>query len=406
MLLGAALALRMFLIVADVPIVPFTQPPISPHHNERALALAYGWHEGRFLTPLSELAPHRQSGLMRTLVAYLLAPFYAVLSPITGSSAIPGRIAVSIYSLGLGLLGYTLARELSLDERHAVVVGGIVLFWPGIVYRSVVIQREVFVALATLAIVWIAMRWARSVGTSGWSSAVGTVALVAACAVLFVIRPENLLVVAAVLAVSTVVRYRDQVRTVAVVSVLAAGGVVYAATNLGTFIGGRAALRGVGLTPAVLDNYAHARAHGDTAYLTWLHYDTWLDVVAFAPLKVVYFLGSPMLWSASGLPGLLAGASGAALLVMSALAIYGAMCMFRADRSADELAPYAATVLLAFLVVGVGAYAVIEMNGGAAFRRRITFVPAIATFAVVALSTLRQRIVGGLTMGRHQTLRE
>jgi hypothetical protein len=392
MLLGVALVARVLLIFADASTSVLAQPDISQFHHERALALAHGWHEGQFLTPLSELAPNRDTGLMRTLVAYLIAPFYAVLSPITGTSPVPGRIGISIYSLGLGLLGYALARELSLDGRPAVVVGGLALFWPGIVYRSVVIQREVFVALATLTVVWIGMRWARSASASGWSSAIRAAVLAAACAMLFVIRPENLLIVAAVLAVSAIVRYREQVRTVATVAVLAAGGAVYAVANLGTFIGGRAALRGVGLTPRVLDRYAHARAHGDTAYLTWLHYDTWLDVAAFAPLKVVYFLGSPMLWSASSVSGLLAGASGAALLVMSVLAVYGAVCLFRADSPIGSATSRAATVLLAFLIVGVGAYAVIEMNGGAAFRRRITFVPAIVAFAVIALSTLRQRI--------------
>ena len=398
MLLGAALVVRILLILADVSVGVLAQPDISPFHHERALALARGWHEGRFLAPLSELAPNRDTGLMRTFVAYLLAPFYAVLSPITGSSAIPGRVAVSTYSLGLGLLGYVLARELSLDERSAVAAGTITVFWPGVVYRSVVIQREVFVALATLAVVWIAMRWTRSTGPNNWSSTIGIVVLLVMCSVLFAIRPENLLVVAAVLAVSAVVRYRQRVRTVAVVAALAVGGVVYAAANIGTFIGGRASLRGVGLTPAVLDSYAHARAHGDTAYLTWLHYDTWLDVVLFAPLKVVYFLGSPMLWSASSMSGLLAGASGAALLVLSVLAVYGAVRTFRADSPLGSASSHAATVLVAFLVVGVGAYAVIEMNGGAAFRRRITFVPAIITFAVVALSALRQRVVSGRTV--------
>lgn len=391
LLLGAALVLRISLIITDVSVTFLAQPPISPLHHERALALAHGWSEGRFLVPLSELAPHRKTGLMRTVVAYLIAPFYVVFSPITGASPILGRIAVSTYSLGLGLLGYALARELSLNECPAIAAGGITVFWPGIVYRSIVIQREVFIALATLTAVWIAMRWARSASTDSWSSAVEIAVLIVVCAVVFALRSENLLVMAVVLAVGIVVRYREQVRTIVAVAVLAASGGIYVTTNLGTFIGGRASLRGVGLSPAVLDIYAHARAHGDTAYLTWLHYNAWLDVILFAPLKVVYFLGSPMLWTAPGLSGLLAGVSGVALLVMSVFAVSGVVHVFRSDFTINSTAPHAAIALAAFLVVGIGAYAIIEMNGGAAFRRRITFVPAIVPFAVVALSALRRR---------------
>ena len=390
MLLGAALAFRILLILVDASTTVSIQPDISLFHHERALALARGWHEGQFLTPLSELVPQRKTDLMRTLVAYLLAPFYAVLSPITGASPIPGRIAISTYSLGLGLLGYALVRELLLDERHAIAAGAIAVFWPGIVYRSVVIQREVFVALATLAVVWIAMRWARSASVGARYSAVGTTALVTACAVLFATRPENLLVVAVVLAVSAVVRYREQLRAIVAVTILVVCGGVHVMTNLGTFIGGRAAFRDVGLTPGVLDSYAHARAHGETAYLTWLHYNAWLDVILFVPLKMIYFLGSPMLWTVSELSGLLAGASGAALLIMSVLALCGAMHVFRSDSTIDSAHPHAAIVLVTFLIVGVGAYAIIEMNGGAAFRRRITFVPAIVALGVVVLSALQQ----------------
>ena len=48
-----------------------------------------------------------------------------------------------------------------------------------------------------------------------------------------------------------------------------------AVTQLGAFIGPQ---NDDGLSPATLDAYAHVRAHGGSAYLTWLHYDTWVDV--------------------------------------------------------------------------------------------------------------------------------
>ena len=384
--LAAGLILRILVIIADASLGFLAQPDIAALHHERALTLAQGWLDGRF-APLSDLAPpERDTGPMRALVAYLLVPFYLLLAPITGTSPVPGRVAIAVYSLALAPLTYVLVRELGIPTRTSFEVAGFAIFWPSVVYRSVVIQREVFIALATLVVVWVAVRWARRVdAVPGLAAGVGAVAI--AGAVLFVVRPENLLVVAGVLAAATAVRYRTHVRALAATGALAVGIVAIAATNLGTFIAGRASLRGVGLTPATLDHYAHLRAHGNTAYLTWLHYESWLDVILFLPLKVIYFLGSPMLWSASGVSGLLAGASGLALLGATALAIYGAEGALRRKTEwlDDRVDRRAVAVLAAFLVIGVGSYAVIEMNGGAAFRRRITFVPVILVLGVLGV---------------------
>lgn len=79
----------------------------------------------------------------------------------------------------------------------------------------------------------------------------------------------------------------------------------YFALNFADFVDGSTAL-----TPAGLDTYAHYRDHGGSAYLTALHYRTWLDVALYAPVKIVYFLFSPLPWQVDGLTDLLAGVSG------------------------------------------------------------------------------------------------
>jgi hypothetical protein len=387
LLLVAGLALRIVAIAADASLGILARPDVALDHYERVFALAQGWLDGRFFAPLSEFVPAgRNPDLRATLIAHLLVPFYLLFD--APSSLVPGRLAIAIYSLSLGPLTYALARELRLPERPALAAAGVVIFWPSIVYRSVVIQREVFVALATLAAVWVALRLARSASLRPRSVIVEISVLVAAFALLFVFRPENLFVVAATLTAALVVRYRERVRALVVTGAVALAAMAYAANNLGTFIGGKASL-----TPAAIDEFAHARAHGDSAYLTWLHYDSWLDIVVFAPLKLVYFLGSPMPWQVNSLGALLAGVSGWALLIATAFAVYGAIVALRRDggpnaRTAMNIDSRSAVVLLTFLIVGVGAYSIIEMNAGAAFRRRIQFVPVILVFDVVALSAL------------------
>jgi hypothetical protein len=386
LLLVAGLALRVMAIIADTSLGILTQPDVALFHHQRALVLAQGWLDDRFFAPLSEFVPAgRNPDLRATLIAYLLVPFYLLFDT---SSLVPGRLALAIYSLFLGPLTYALARELRLPERPALAAAGFVIFWPSIVYRSVVIQREVFVALATLAAVWVTLRLARSASLRPRSVIVEISVLVAAFALLFVFRPENLFVVAAMLTAALVVRYRERVRALVVTGAVALAAMAYAANNLGTFIGGKASL-----TPAAIDEFAHARAHGDSAYLTWLHYDSWLDIVIFAPLKLVYYIGSPMPWQVDSFGALLAGVSGWALLIATAFAVYGAIVALRHDggpnaRTAVNIDSRSGVVLITFLIVGIGAYSIIEMNAGAAFRRRIQFVPVILVFDVVALSAL------------------
>lgn len=387
-ILATALMLRLVAIAGDTAFSMLATPDIAESHHERALALAQGWLDGRF-APLSELGPaERNTDLMRTLVAYALGPFYFVLSPITGSSLVPGRIAIAVYSLGLVPLVYALAQECYLSTRLALLAAAITVFWPGVVYRSVVIQREMIVALATLAIVWIAVQWAQSFDMDG-----GTVAIaanggigIAAGMVLFVIRPENLLIIIAVIVVATAVRYREDVRSLVATGVVVLVGGVVAVTNIEAFVGRLA--RKHGFSVSLFDSFAHARAHGDSAYLTWLHYESWLDIAVFAPLKVIYFLGSPLPWNVSGVSSLLAGISGWALIILTVLTGYNIAGAVRGDRERIAGGPDWRTVavLITFLVVGITAYAIIEMNGGAAFRRRITFVPVLAILAAPVIA--------------------
>lgn len=383
-LLAAALLARFSAIAVDASLGVLAQPPIVPGHCARASALAGAWLDGQFAVPLGELAPQspRTNDLMRILVAHLLAPFYMAAAPLTDGIVV-GRIAVAVYSLTLGPLAYALAREVGLGERLAVGVAGMTLFWPSIVYRSIVIQREVLITLATLTAVWVTMRWARGAATGGPAVVVHAAVLAAAGGMVAALRAENLLVLATVLVVAVAVRYRKRVEVLVATGTTAIAGFALVATYPVTFIGRRS------LTPAILDEYAHARAHGDAAYLTWLHYDSWLDIALFPPLKVVYFLGSPLPWRVDGPATLLAGVSGWLLLTLTVPATYGVAAVARRESVVDRCA---VAVLAVFLVVGVTAYAIIEMNGGAAFRRRIQFVPIVLIFTAVALSTLQHRI--------------
>lgn len=355
-----ALAVRLAVIILDVRLGFVVHPPISPGHNLRAMAVVQGVTQGDLLVDL----PGNTSD-MRRMVATLLAPFYAFF----GNWPIAGRIGIATYSLGIGVGIYGIASELA-SARTALGAAAAALLWPSVLYRSVVIQREVIVATVMLGVLWIAIRFAKNewgvrelfaVPVSIWT--------------LSILRPDNLFVVVAVFGVALLLRTGESKRWIVYATLFSLTGVGYVVWNFGRLTG-----FGDIITPRALTAYAQARAKGTTAYLVNLEYHTWLDVVLFLPVKVIYYLFSPLPWEWLSLEIALIGVNALLLLCAFALAIRGMGFSWR--KSPAYLVP------VAYLVVGIAAYALIEHNFAAAFRRRIQFTPVILLFAAVRLAYL------------------
>jgi len=394
-LLGAALAVRLLVIAVDTSFDVLAQPNIALFHHQRVSALVTAWFNGHPTISIAKVTPPAvTTSTMRVLVAYLLAPFYVLFTPIFDFTPIVGRIAITVYSLTLGPLTYLLASELGLTERMSLVASGVTLFWPSVFYRSIVIQREIFVGMVLLVTVLLCARWANSGVNLPESTSVldhkSTVAIQTAAFAIFAVasatmwflRPENLLIIGVVVLGSSTIRYYNEIwGLVATAAIMVVGTMVVRIVGFGTFIGGEAYI-----SPSQIDEFAHARAHGSAAYLVWLHYQSWFDIVLFAPVKIVYLLGSPMPWRVNNLTQLLAGVSGWLLLAVTLVAIYGVASVIWVETRVEW---QAVAVLATFLIVGIGSYAIIEMNAGAAFRRRTQFVPGIMVLASIGFASIQ-----------------
>lgn len=302
----------------------------------------------------------------RNLLALLHFPFYLLLGPVQYA----GMASTALYGTLIGLPVYYLASRLT-THRRSLLATGAVVFWPSIVYRSLAIQREVILVLALLVLLTVAVRWAERIRLTGLFFAVP------AAAITIVFRPENLVLIVLMAALAMFARERISVASMVIGGACGAILAVFV-LQFGDFTG-----FGTSLTPQTLDAYAHGRAHGNAAYLVDLHYTSWLDVVLLAPLKIVYFLFSPLPWQVDRLVDLLAGISG--------WAVFGTLLLLpRAIRRvSDERATV--LILLGYALIGVALYAIVEMNYGAAFRRRIAFVPIFVLFAVVGLEQVSVR---------------
>jgi hypothetical protein len=360
--ISGAFLFRIGFIIIDSAAGILPTPPIAPGHNQRAINLAISWSNGQIFEHLGGILS------MRVLVAHLLAPFYVVL----GYAPIAGRVGIAFISLFIGYLIFRIARHVT-DRRTSVLAAAIVLFWPTIVYRSVVIQREIVMVVALLAVVWVAIQWLDSV------TPVTVAIALFATASIFALRKENLLLVAVIVGFVSLVKSRDRPYYIAGVALLATPFFVYFVLNFGQFTG-----FGTALSPAAIDAFAYGRAHGDAVYLIGLHYETWLDIALYAPIKVLYFLFTPFPWHIQGLTELIVGGSALALIAAT-------LCMRRGIARLWD-SPYYLGLLLSYLVTGVLAYSIIEMNYGAAVRRRISFIPIILLLTVIGLSKVRIKV--------------
>lgn len=302
---------------------------------------------------------------MRALMAHVLAPFYVIL----GHSPVAGRVGIAFISLFIGYLSFRLARHVT-DRRTSVLVASVVLFWPTIVYRSIVIQREIVIVVAMLATLWAAVQWLEAITLPS------VVTAIAASMTVFTLRKENLVLITAVFGVLFLIKSRDRPYYLIGATLLCIPIFVYFVLNFGSFTG-----FGTSLTPAALDAFAYGRAHGDTVYLVGLHYRSWLDIILYAPLKIVYFLFTPFLWQVRNVTELFVSMSAIALFAVTVISRRG-IALLKEDRDYVLL-------LLTYASVGITTYAIVEMNYGASVRRRIQFVPILILLAVIGLSTVK-----------------
>lgn len=361
-ILSGAFLFRLVFIIGDSIVGVLPSVPISSGHNQRAIEVATAWLNGQLFVSLGNVTP------MRVLMAHLLAPFYVVI----GQSPIAGRIAIALLSLCVGYLVFQIAHHVT-DRRTSILAAAATLFWPTIVYRSVVIQREIIITIVLLTVLWVAVQWLDSITLP----TVGVVLL--AAIVMFILRKENLLLIAAMVGCVTLIKSRDKPYYIAGLALVGASFFTYFSLNFERFTG-----YGTTLSPAALDSFAYGRAHGDAVYLVGLHYETWLDVILYAPIKVVYFLYTPLPWHIQGPTELFVG--------MSALALVVATVYARRGFAILQEKPYYLGLLCSYLLTGIVTYSIIEMNYGAAVRRRIQFIPILLLLAAVGLSKVELEV--------------
>lgn len=300
----------------------------------------------------------------RVILGVLYLPFYLAL----GGQYAVGAIATAFYGVLLGIPVYYIVREFG-DRRAGLAATGAVLFWPSVFFRSLIVQREIIILLSLFLLLYVAIQWVTRIRSRD------VVVALPALWVLFELRAENILFVAILGVLVILARGKFDAVTV-VLFALGSAVAVFFALNFGQLTN-----YGTTITPASIDAFAHGRAHGRAVYFVNVHYRSWLDIVLLAPVKLVYYMFSPLPWQVEQVIDLLAGVSGWGVFLCSLLVPH----VFRQYPEHRRKL----FVLVTYALVGAMLYGIIEMNYGAAFRRRIAFVSIVVMLAACVLSEVR-----------------
>ena len=354
-ILASAFLARLLVLAVDTQLGFVVVTGTSIENHQAFVAFADGLTRGDLVL---------SSNTRRVILGVLYLPFYLTL----GGQYVVGAIATAFYGTLLGIPVYNIVRQFG-DRRAALTATGAVVFWPSVFFRSLIIQRETIIVLSLFVLIYVAVRWVERIHF------VDLAVVIPALWTLFELRRENILLVA-VLGILVIVARGEVDAVTAVLFVIGGGGVIFFALNFGSLTN-----FGTGVSPTAIDKFAHGRAHGNAAYLVDLHYRSWLDIVLYAPIKLVYFLFSPLPWQVSRAVDLLAGLSGWGVFLCCLL-------VPRAFRQYPTQRPEL-FVLLGYTLIGAALYGIIEMNYGAAFRRRIAFVSIVVMLAACVVSRVR-----------------
>ncbi len=266
---------------------------------------------------------------------------------------------------------YLLAKELW-GERRSRTIAWFVAFFPFLVQIAAVTHREVsIVYFLTLGVLYL-VRWGQYSMLRYLVLAFGAllVSTILHGGLVAAILGAGLFVFGSTFGITLKRLFVGRIRIPAFVTVSL---IIGAAMGGGITIGQSLQLSSVGnlmsVDVEVLASMAESRAHGEAAYLEGVYPTSFLDVTWQAPLRIVYFLFSPLPWHISSVSHALALIDVVFYIVVF-LGLWRSRSFIRNNRGA--------LAALFLLGVSICAFAVVTSNFGTAMRHRAKFLPLLA----------------------------
>jgi hypothetical protein len=327
--------------------------------------VAEQWRSGVLLAPLQYGMSPGNDGYYMLIYSAVFSPAYAIFGHITTLPRIQMALVGTLTVVNI----YLITEHIS-SHRAGLIAGLIAAVFPYWVVLSGIIYRDMFIIFLFTLMAYYLVRW--QAGERDRS--IPVVATVAALIGLS-LRLINIIAIGS-MAVATVYLMVDRksIRYAgAAMSGLAATGLVY--LNFGGYFE----------VDRLADRRMWLARESPGAYLSGVVYESYLELLAFAPTGAFYFFLTPFPWHVIDLMAVIAIAQNLFLWYpVLILSVIGFRDVLHVRNGIEATLP-----LVVFSLAGIFGYGLVEGNIGPAIRHRSQFQFA---FFVLAGVTLAERI--------------
>lgn len=320
------------------------------------------WRSGEIFAPLQYGASPGNDGYYMLFYSGVFSPAYAVFGHVT----VVARLQMTLIGTLAVVNVYCIGRRL-VDHRAGIAAAILAGGFPYWIILSGIIYRDMFIVFMLTLVAYYLVRW-----QSGERSVSLMALLLGSAALTVSLRVHNIPTIGAMFGTAAFLYWGRNLLgyLFAGVAVVGAAGATY--LRFGEEI----------LITELADRREWLARPAPGAYLPGFAYGSLLEMLVFTPIGALLFLLVPLPWHVVDFMALIAFAQNLFLWYpVLALSVVGFRDVLHAPRGKEMALP-----LVAFSLVGIFVYGLVEGNVGPAIRHRSQFQFVFFVLAGVAIS--------------------
>lgn len=284
------------------------------------------------------------------------------------------EIVIRLVNSFLGVLVieriFQICRNLQIETKSTYFVTALVAFWPSFILFNSLNMRDTLIIILSIDMVY---RFLKQMDRQSlWNLLI----IALEFAFLAVLRIQNIMVYLAVFAtfifITKILRYQMR-RVFRPLPLMFIGAAIFLLLKLSGTID--AVFQYISIEMA-------GRSIGGSAYLVGQSYESWVDVIKYAPIRFVYFSFGPFPWQVRNAFMLISFVESVAFIILFFAAF---KYIFQNELQRSDKVNF----LIYFALIGLATNALIDSNFGTAIRHKMNYIVIFMIFAVPYLRQLR-----------------
>ena len=365
-------------ILFGVMLAGFFARAIVAIIDDKFAILPYGWDD--YYTTALQIKENLQSNypifndIHKSIHLKSYSTFNAILNLIFGNWEITIRLFNSLLGVLVAERIYRICQVLNLNRRTAQLAAIFTAFWPSFILFNSLNMRDTLIVFLSIDMLF------RFISNVERVRFINIFIIVFELAFLFTLRIQNILVYASVFAgyilYTRVFKgsFRNILKPIPIlVIIVAVISFLYISHSFDGLL-------------RYLNVEMQFRTTGGSAYLPGQVYNSWWDVIKFAPIRFFYFCFGPFPWQVRNGFMMLA-------FVESIFFFFSVVIAIKAVLEKKILMSSAVVLLILFAVLGLAANALIDSNYGTAIRHKMNYIIVFFIFAAAYLNKIRYYIL-------------